>query len=251
MVEPTFKTNVSYSLTIMADARRERQVVGLVDTLAGSGLTGVRVVWDERFDRHETGLRALKAGFDGQPADPSNSQPPSHHVVLQDDAILTPNFPAQLSKVLTVADGRPVSLYLSSAYPRWPHLARDVKAAAKTSCSFVSMGGPWWGVGLVFPVADLGALTDHCAASLTVQYDLRIAEWYRARRVDWLYTLPSLVDHSHIGPSLIPGRGNSATRRAWRVAGGDETWSDRVWAFQGSQMVLEQLGRVEGVAPDG
>ena len=104
---------VRLSAAVMAHPSREAMVAELVDALDRP----VEVVWDEINDRHDTGLRALRA------ADRSCT----HHLVIQDDVVPCRDLLAGAERALcAVPDGQPGSLYLGRVRPVAAAVARAV-----------------------------------------------------------------------------------------------------------------------------
>lgn len=185
------------SLSVMAHPTRKRYVQKLVPRLDQKP----RVVWDERNDVWDTGRRALLAHGD---------EP--WHLVLQDDAVVPKHLIEGVRQILShTPTDVPVSLYMG----RWRHRPvtfsmRPIRDAAEaTGASFLAAPGPWWGVGIILPTADIEEVVAFGDNATHQNYDIRIAQFYDDKGIDCWYTLPSVIDHQQ-GPSLIGRRG---TRR--------------------------------------
>ena len=145
------------------------------------------IVWDKRNDRIETGLRCLKA-YDKQA---------SHHLILQDDAIICQDLIAGLEEAVKVAgDDRILVLYFGAGRPiSRPRLDQLARGADEQKASFIAWPGTMWGVALVLPVAHIEALTTSYQFQPSKNYDTGLENAARRRRVRWWYPWPSLVDH--------------------------------------------------------
>lgn len=202
---------------IMAHRKREAWAEELSDQL------GFPVVWDRVNDRHETGLRCLQAGI---------SSDATHHVVIQDDAIVCRDLIAGLEQAVQTSDDRLVGLYVGNVRPHAATVGKKVDEAQRAGRSWVAMNGPMWGVGIVVPTVHLPALVAHYSKSREQNYDRRIERWATAAKVECWYTIPSLVEHrsGEENPSLVPGR-PSLTRRARVFIGADASALDVDWSL--------------------
>lgn len=189
------------SVALMAHPRRQSFVDQQLPQLPGAEL-----VLDRHDDRWETGRRALLA-FD--PA-------ADYHCVVQDDAILCSDFLAGVERASKAAVDHPVGLYLGQARPHHAVVIPAVKRATEAGAPWIEMGGPWWGVAIALPTAQIPDLVrwgDRMA--VIPNYDRRIATYYSKKlKIPCWYTVPSLVDHRPVAenPSMIAGR--TGDRRA-------------------------------------
>lgn len=163
-------------------------------------LPGVRVVLDRKNDRWDTGARALLGYELGA----------THHLVVQDDAILCKDFLAGCELVAEQAGDHPVSLYIGQVRPHVQMVSPAVAHVRDSGGVWLRMGGPWWGVAVIIPVRYIdhmvawGATRRHIA-----NYDKRMSHYFKVHhKIDCWYTVPSLVDHrsEDENPSLVPGR---------------------------------------------
>lgn len=195
----------SLSIAVMAHRKREAWVPDLEKQLGPD----TQVVWDQKNDRWDTGARSLMA------FDPTKT----HHLVVQDDALLPPDFVAGVLKMLRhVPDGHPVGLYYGRVRPKGLETERLVAKASQSKASFIVHNGPWWGVGIIVPTDQAAAVVNWGNnRSQIPNYDRRISRFYQSIGVDCYYTVPSLVEHRHgkENPSLVPGR-TGTNRRAWQ-----------------------------------
>lgn len=196
------------SMAIMAHPARERFVDGL---LAGE-LAGVRVVWDERNNRWDTGRRSMLA------YDPAATW----HVVVQDDVIPCRDFQAGIAHALAaVTPTRPVAFYTGRVRPSAQFVARMVRVAQERRSRWLEFSGPWWGPCVAVPTHMIDPMLAYCDPLSIPNYDRRMTAFFDSLRVKCWYSLPSLVDH-RVGdenPSLVPGRSNAPSRTAFEFIG--------------------------------
>lgn len=209
---------VHVDVVIMAHPEREAFVPELLSRLDRPA----RVVWDQRGDRWDTGRRAMLA------YDPAAS----HHLVIQDDAVVCRDLVAGLERALDhVPQKTPVALYAGRVRP-FRAAVEKLAQSAGHDASWLSMTQLHWGVGVLMPVELIAPMVEWCdTRSDVANYDKRMSRWLQHQQLTVYYTWPSLVDHRD-SPSLVPGRG-SAGRRAYRFIGADASalecdWSGRV-----------------------
>lgn len=189
------------SVAIMAHPKRAHFVAELEPLLPTA-----EVVWDRKHDRWDTGRRAQLA------YDPRAS----NHLVVQDDAILCPDFLAGVERALEAVPGNPVAFYTGKVRPRPVQIRSAVALAIAAKRTWITANGPWWGVAVATPTERIDDMVAWCDPKDIPNYDMRMARYWKAERVDCWYSIPSLVDH-RIGeenPSLVPGRGNTPGRTA-------------------------------------
>ena len=209
-------SEVRLSVAVMAHAKRAVMVDELVGWLDREPV----VVWDEKNDRHDTGIRALEA-FD--PA-------ATHHLVVQDDVVPCRDLVASAERALgVVPEGVPVSLYVGRVQP----FPKPVEAAVRSAgdASWVVMPGPYWGPAVIVPTSVIPALGEwwHSPGGEQWQnYDRRIQRFFESVgvRVCW-YSWPSLVEH-RVDDSLLSGR--KVVRNAHRFIGADESGLEIDWS---------------------
>lgn len=187
------------SVVIMAHRQRERWVPELQEEL------GAEVVWDRHNDRHETGLRAIRA------YDPDAT----HHLIVQDDAVLSRDFLPAVEKLVTHTGEHPIGLYVGSTGPINATLEHLLFQGRE---GLLATEGPHWGVAIILPVPHIDDLADWYEANNKIRnYDRRISRWYLKQKIDCYYTAPSLVDHrTEDNPSLVRGR-NDSRSAAWFI----------------------------------
>lgn len=208
---------VSLSVAVMAHPSRRR----FVKELQRDGLAGVPVVWDKHNDRWDTGRRSMlryDAGCEW-------------HLVVQDDAVLAPDFiPGIEAALAAVPSGHPVAFYTGRVRPSAQFVERLVVTATHLGRSWLEFNGPWWGVAVAVPTAAIPDMIDWGDQNTQIaNYDKRMARYFALQGVSCWYSLPSLVDHRVEGnPSLVPGRGNTPSRTAFRFIG-DQSPLDVDW----------------------
>lgn len=204
------------SIAVMGHPRRINQVNALEQQLAFMPFSSIDYVLDEINEEWHTGKRALQAGM-GQG---------DWHVVIQDDAILTPYFYQNIDSAIKGLRTKTLfSLYTGTSRP----LAQRVAAAVNKS-----KDGDWlrhyqlfWGVGIVIPTDHIEPMLDFVKDIDGLQYDNRIGEFYCRNGLPVYYCIPSLVDHDDDLPTTIDGHGKAISaepRVAHRLAKSPITW---------------------------
>lgn len=153
----------------------------------------------------------------------------THHVLIQDDAIVCGDFLAGLERALEhVPDDAIVSPYLGQGRnvpARWTALANQATAAG---ARWARTDKLMWGVCIVMPTKLIPEMIQFADRKAGMPDDMRVSAYAsRTGREVW-YTWPSLVDHRQ-GPSLTKHRAHE--RKAMRWLGGsalDLDWSGRV-----------------------
>lgn len=180
------------SVAIMAHPKRAAYVDELCRDLDRQPI----VVWDEHQDRWDTGRRAVAAYAKGA----------THHLVLQDDAVVSRDLVASVEQIVSAVSDNPVCLFWSHGANR-AHQRTNALADSVSPPAWVVFEGPWWGVAVVFPtklIAKMLQLADRPRESRA--YDKRLSGALVRMGIDTFYLLPSLVDHRLDGPSMISGR---------------------------------------------
>lgn len=185
------------SVVVMAHPNRKQWVPNLQNRLGGCD-----VIWDEKNSRWDTGRRALLA----------HDTDATHHLIVQDDAVLSKNFLNTCRAMIKHSADFPIALYMgasSAGYRR-----RAVAAQSKGNPWFLA-AGPRWGVAVIIPIAHIPGMVEWCDADNTTEaYDGKMTRYYeRVLKKSCLYPIPSLVDHREVdeNPSLIEGRDANRT----------------------------------------
>lgn len=200
------------SNVIMAHPKREKWVPELQNKLSGS-----TVIWDEQDSRWDTGRRALLA----------YPEKATHHLIVQDDAILSKDFLRSCKKLIEHSGDLPVDLYMGSSAPGY---RRKMMSCKSNGTPWFAAAGPKWGVAVILPTAHIPAIVEFGDKDRkTEAYDGKMALYYIRKKISCLYTAPSLVDHRevHENPSLMPNRlanrtafwytGESALHTDWTI----------------------------------
>lgn len=189
------------SVAIMAHPKRQKEAEALERELQAMPFDWVKIVYATKFDGtpHEnewdTGEQCLKYGIGKG----------SWHLVIQDDAIITPYFFENVvGAICSVPAKTLISLYTGQSRP-WP---RKVQVAVEKAAD-----GDWlqywmllWGVGIAIPSDHIEPLLEF-VEGMTEPYDTRIGMFYMRNMMAVYYTMPSLVDHGDGGKSLLEGHG--------------------------------------------
>lgn len=204
------------SITIMAHPNRKAQAEALLDQLRQYSFCDISITWDELNNEWHTGERALRAGIGKG----------EWHIVVQDDAILSPFF---YENVLGAINNVPVktliSLYVGTARPFGDRVKVAVnKAYYATWLRHMLL---LWGVGILIPSDHIEPMLEFISGRDEL-YDTRIGIFYQRNRLPVYYTMPSLVDHDdEIGSLLDHGHGPEP-RIAHRLADGLISWNKDV-----------------------
>lgn len=217
---------IRVSTVVMAHPKRRAFVTELLTRLDRPA----EVVWDERDDRWHTGRRAMLA----YQADAT------HHLVVQDDAIIPRDLVAGVEQALAhVPAGAPLCLYCGRVRP-YRELVQQLVDRAGDNTSWLTMSQLHWGVGIVMPTDLIGDMISWCDGRTEIaNYDRRISRWLGHQNITTWYPWPSLVDHRG-SASLVPGR--TAIRRAHWFVGADRSALDCRW--DGKVVSIPALGGV-------
>lgn len=206
------------SLSIMAHPKRKAAAEALYAELKQYKFSDVHIIWDELNDEWHTGKRALSGGM---------LLASDWHVVIQDDAILSPNFYDNIKNAITALGQKSlISLYTGTSRP----LGQRVKAAVEKASD-----GEWlqhhqlfWGVGIAIPSDHIEPMLEF-VEDIELQYDNKIGEFYCQNGLPVFYCIPSLVDHDDAVGSLL-GHGQSPEPRvAHKLATGPVRWSNKTY----------------------
>lgn len=203
--------------TVMAHPKRKAAAKALYEQLSKYPFYTTSITWDEKNEEWDTGKRALQTGLAAGGGE--------WHVVIQDDALLTPYFYENIESAIRGLPTKSLfSLYTGTARP----LGKRVKAAVDRA-----KDGEWlrayqlfWGVGIVIPTDHIEPMLEF-VENIALQYDNKIGEFYCRNGLPVYYCVPSLVDHDDDMGSLIPGHGVAPEPRvAHRLAMDRIKWTD-------------------------
>lgn len=204
---------MNISITIMAHPSRKVQAEALLDQLQQYAFCDISIIWDELNIEWDTGSRALRYGVGKG----------EWHVVIQDDAILTPCFYDNIVGAIKHCPTKTlISLYTGTARPFGDRVKDAVgRAYYATWLRYMLL---LWGVGLVIPSDHIEPMLEF-VADRDEQYDMRIGIFYQRNMLPIYYTMPSLVDHDDDIGSLL-GHGQAPEPRvAHRLATGLIVWN--------------------------
>lgn len=199
--------------TVMAHPKRKMQAEYLEAILNYYPFAEVSITYDQKSSEWDTGTRALRKGVGKG----------DWHVVIQDDAILTPEFYQNIENMIIARSEKTlISLYTGTARP----LGERVKSAVDRT-----KDGGWlramqlfWGVGIVIPSDHIEPMLEFVSDMDDLLYDVRIGEFYLRNGLPVYYCMPSLVDHDDDLGSLL-GHGQAPEPRvAHRLAEGLVEW---------------------------
>lgn len=206
------------TVAIMACPARHKQAYELYKQLRKYPFEYVTIVEDEVADgTHEAewnnGKASLRAG----------SHLGDWHIVIQDDAILSPHFYENVvGAINNVPTKTLISLYTGKPRPLGNRVQRAVdKVNDETWLSYWLL---MWGVGILLPSSHIEHLIEF-VDDRTEPYDTRIGIFYQRNRLPVYYTMPSLVDHNDDLDSLLDHGKAGGARVAHRLADGVIRWN--------------------------
>lgn len=209
---------MNISLAIMAHPKRRAAAEALLDQLTDYPFTESAVIYDIGNNEWETGKRALLQGVGKG----------DWHVVIQDDAILTPRFYQNIKRaIMALSERALISLYAGTARPIPDRVKNAIDKAPDGS--WLAFHQLMWGVGIVIPTDHIEPMLEF-VEDIGLQYDNKVGEFYARNGLLVYYTVPSLVDHDDAVDTLVPGHGRDISpepRRAHRLATGLIEWTSR------------------------
>lgn len=198
---------------VMGDSRRDvSSLVGLLDPQVELVVV-VRSGWSPWATGAETWRRVADRN-------------PVLGVVLQDDAIVSAHFPAQVWAACRAAFGastqpNPLSFYFGSGRPYASHTRYAMVEASGRGASFLTTRTLHHGVAVgllgdtIMPAVEFGEQRNE------TDYAIRLGTFYVHHRIPTWYTNPSLVEHGGVGASLIHPNDDDR-RRAYNWVGEGE-----------------------------
>lgn len=210
---------MNITVTIMAHPSRSTEANNLALQLGQYPFSETSITWDRNNSEWDTGYRSLKSGAGRG----------DWHLVIQDDAILTPNLYDNLLNIITAVPTKTVvSLYTGKVRP----LADRVKEAVDKAPdgSFLNHYMLMWGVGILIPSDHIEPMLDFVSDDRyrDTAYDIRVGMFYQRNRLPIYYAIPSLVDHNDDLGSLVGNGYAKEPRVAHRLAESVVTWTDTV-----------------------
>lgn len=206
---------MNISITVMAHPKRKIQAQELRHQLRAYPFSDISITWDEKNEEWHTGERALREGIGKG----------NWHVVIQDDALLTPHFYENLEGAIKALPSKTIfSLYTGTSRP----LGARVKAAVDKadSASWLRHYVLFWGVGICIPTEHIEPMLDF-VKDLELQYDNKVGEFYTRNGLPVYYCIPSLVDHDDDLGSLLGHGQNPEPRVAHKLATDVVEWNNK------------------------
>jgi len=204
------------TVAIMAHPKRKKQAEALEREIRQYPFAAPQIIYDEINEEWHTGKRALRYGVGKG----------DWHVVIQDDAILTPDFYQNVQGAINAVPDKTIfSLYTGTSRPLGKRVAAAVAKA--NDGSWLQSHQLFWGVGIVIPESQIEPVLEF-VENIQLQYDNKIGEFYCQNAIPVYYCMPSLVDHDDdLGSLLGHGVSNPEPRRAHRLAVGRVNWTRR------------------------
>lgn len=204
---------VRLSVAIMGHPSRMEMIADLRERLDRPA----ELILDRHQDRWDTGRRAQLA-FDPKA---------THHLVVQDDAVVCRDLCAGLERAIAATPGDvALSCYIGRVRPYATRIARAVEQAS-IDVSWITMRDLHWGVAVVLPTPIIERLIRaQDRATSILEYDRRMSRWLVKHGIDVWYTWPSLVDHRD-SVSLV---GHGDGRHAHEFLGADRSALDVDWS---------------------
>lgn len=210
---------MNITVSVMAHPSRKEQAEALALQLKRYPFMDVSITWDRIGEEWDTGKRSLLRG----------ARRGDWHLVIQDDAILTPDLYDNLLNIITAVPTKTVvSLYTGKVRP----LADRVKEAVDKAPdgSFLNHYMLMWGVGILLPSDHIEPLLDFVSDDRyrDTAYDIRVGMFYQRNRLPIYYAIPSLVDHNDDLGSLVGNGYAKEPRVAHRLSNGLINWTSSV-----------------------
>lgn len=206
---------MNITVSVMAHPKRRKQALALHKKLIQYPFSHVRIILDEKNEEWDTGYRSIASG----------AGKGDWHLVLQDDALLTPNFYENVEGAISAIPERVMfSLYVGTVKPMRDEITMAVsKAYFATWLKHYML---FWGVGVAIPTDQIEPLLEFVSDQQFAEtlYDTRIGMFYQRNRLPVYYTMPSLVDHDDSAGSII-GTDAKEPRVAHRLATGLVQWN--------------------------
>ncbi len=209
------------TVAVMAHPKRKEAAEALALQLKQYPFSDVTISYDgidagSHQEEWDNGKRALQAGIGHG----------DWHVVVQDDAILAPNFFENVNGAAANAPVKTIiSLYTGKARPFPTRVQTAVdKAYHATWLQYWLL---LWGVGILIPSDHIEPMIEF-VDEREEPYDTRIGIFYQRNRLPVLYTMPSLVDHNDDVDSLLNHGKAPGARVAHKLADGPIRWNRQI-----------------------
>jgi hypothetical protein len=136
----------------------------------------------------------------------------THHVVIQDDAIICENFLDLAEKEIEKRPDHAFSFYFGNR--------RNMQEKAKIGEQFGGTSGYWfsWGVAICLPTKIIDECMEYCdrIKGYDKHDDTRIAKFVKFKKIPVWYPIPSLVEHRHEEPSTMQSNEGVSKRKAYK-----------------------------------
>lgn len=209
---------MNITVTVMAHPKRKAEAEALALELKQYPFMDVSITWDQKNEEWDTGYRAIQRGAGRG----------DWHIVLQDDAILTPEFYANVEGAIAAVPERVlISLYTGTVRP----MTEEVKLAVEKAyyATWLKHYMLFWGVGILLPSDHIEPLLEFVSDPQFdgTLYDIRVGMFYQRNRLPIFYTMPSLVDHNDELGSLLEHGVDFEPRVAHRRSVGLVAWNSQ------------------------
>lgn len=205
----------------MAHPKRKEQAENLLNDLWTYPFTEAWITYDEQNSEWHTGERAIRSG----------ANKGDWHLVIQDDAVLTPYFYENIVAALQQLDTKTlVSLYTGQCRPLGKRVKEAVDKAGDTH-SWLKHYMLCWGVAILIPSDHIEPMLDFINDERynTTPYDVRVGIFYQRNMLPIYYTNPSLVNHDDDLGSLLDHDARATEPRvAHRVATELLNWNKQI-----------------------
>jgi hypothetical protein len=184
---------VRLSTVVMAHPRRREAALWIQRAVPE---LDVRIVFDPEPAGPPATLRTARAAW------AAVAEGATHHLVLQDDVLLPPEFPRLVRAALLAAPaGAAVSLFAGWSGPT----AQAVRLAALAGASWTTVVDDWTPTqALVLPAGYAREFAEHAGQVPATEPDNRVMHAFLARRgVDAYVSVPSLVEHGRSASLLM------------------------------------------------
>jgi len=130
----------------------------------------------------------------------------THHVVIQDDAIVCEQFRERAESLI----GRTAERNCAYQFYVGKKRALEDEMQIERGDDLILHQTLWWGVAICLPVTMIGPMIEYADGLNLPQDDMRIRAFLKSRSIKICYPMPCLIDHRH-GPSLV---GDPGTQRS-------------------------------------
>ena len=167
---------VRLSIAIMAVPERKEIVYSLIKQLGRN----VPIAWDDDYQgiwwNCQRAWKMVKGGA-------------THHLILQDDALVCDNFIESAERAISYRPHDFVGFYANH---------QICTKASEKGDSWVNIEGGVWGQAQMLPVSEIGHFLSWCESHIDSSYkhdDDRLATYLSASKMRQYQTVPSLVNH--------------------------------------------------------